>query len=180
MKEVDKTMNVMDYLSPTIEKLKNEYAKLFKGDMPKVSEPLRGISLPVGNDTEEIHASACAVRAYLGDHLPQIIKEFFKPSQCLALIERVKEIANQLSEIPEIGVPQHTNRCQCHLDYKEPKAKYQRKTMGLRILHNVNQWVKSFIEDFSPGGSSGRGVLIPNGEIPLAQQQIEGGKETRK
>ncbi|CAL8334446.1 unnamed protein product [Arctogadus glacialis] len=106
--------------------------------MPKVSEPLRGISLPVGNDTEEIHASACAVRAYLGDHLPQIIKEFFKPSQCLALIERVKEIANQLSEIPEIGVPQHTNRCQCHLDYKEPKAKYQRKTMGLRILHNVN------------------------------------------
>ena len=120
-------------------------AKVFRGAGPQASGPLRGVHLPVGNDSEEVRASACAVQVYLRDHLPAIIREFFRGAQRRALIGQLKEVANQLSEIPEVGVPRNGSRCQ--LDYQTPPTTYQRKTLGLRILHNVHLWLKSFTED---------------------------------
>lgn len=137
--------------------------------------PLLGVTLPVGNDTEAVRASLCAIGVYLDQHLRDIIQDMVaSPEELVRRVEQIhKDLEESASWILDRGAQRDTNRSHCHVKKPETKT-YKKKKMGLQILHNVNKWVKSFIKEFrsrSHPENKYENTSIPKGGIRLPQQQ---------
>ncbi|KAM7416688.1 hypothetical protein PAMA_018648 [Pampus argenteus] len=108
----------------------------------KSLRPMKGITLPVGNTTEEIQASACAISDYLDNHLPAITRNLTLRHQ--DIIENTDAFHHQfkgLFSCEQLGSHENTN---CHRNGSITNN-YDMKPIGLQIIYSVRKWVESYL-----------------------------------
>lgn len=100
----------------------------------KTLEPLNGITLPVGNTTEEIQDSICSIIDYLDRHLPIIIKNVIQTDP--GILKNTTAFSREFKAT--------FDQSGCQNKSSNLTSVYAMKETGLRIIHFAIQWMKSF------------------------------------
>lgn len=101
--------------------------------------PVEGITLPVGNTTNEIQASVCAINDYLENHLPHIVKNLY--ANYSKITRNLQIFRNQLKGVAR----EHfkvDNSCKREVPAQDG---YSMKGYGFRIIHFTKKWTESFL-----------------------------------
>ncbi|KAM7391957.1 hypothetical protein PAMP_022603 [Pampus punctatissimus] len=110
-------LKILKLSLPNIQQAEKDYIRyIFNGAAPLVYkekrlQPMKGITLPVGNTIEEIQASTCAISDYLDNHLPAIMRNLTLRHQ--DIIENTDTFYHQFKALKQLGSHQNTN---CHRD----------------------------------------------------------------
>lgn len=119
---------------------------MFHGDAPmkyksNSLQPLEGITFPVGNATEEIRASVCAISDYLDNHLLMIIRELIQEHGHLINQIRAFHIQFKAAVEPRRRDPDEQKRCHRNVTMSHTYAK---KVFGIQIIYFARKWVEGF------------------------------------
>lgn len=109
-------------------------------------QPIDGITLNVGNTTEEIQASVCAISDYLNVHLKAIVNSLTQHQN--HIIRNISMFHSVLEGVvnPLLDGPKNTTSIPKCSPRKLPTLyDYEKKETGLKIIYFTKKWVKSFI-----------------------------------
>ncbi|XP_078809161.1 uncharacterized protein LOC144994590 [Oryzias latipes] len=104
-------------------------------------EPLEGLTFPLGNTTDEIQSSVCAINDYLKNHLPPIFKNLH--ANYSKILRNIQEFGKQLEDVAREHL-KIDNQQPCEREVPALDC-YSMKHYGYRIISFTRKWTKSFL-----------------------------------
>lgn len=118
---------------------------MFEGPLFDISSPPEGIKWPVTgssrNRNQDVQQTVCAISDYLGNHMPQIIGAFTNEPRhnltakisAFRLTFKAAAARALLRTDPPDCAPRNVT-----------STDFEKKQLGLRILHYSRRWVEEF------------------------------------